>query len=370
MTGTVADITQRKQAEVALRESQDMLQLILDSIAEGIYGVDLECRCTFCNFACLRIMGYERVGELLGRDMCRLLHQIPQDGTSSPIEECHLIQTMRTGRETRIDDEVMWRPDGTSFPVEYRCYPRWRGQEIIGALVVFVDITQRKQAESALASVSGRLIEAQELERRRIARELHDDIGQRLALLAIHLTQLEENPPDSPELPGRIAELKNETTGIATDIQSMSHELHSSRLQYLDIVAAMRGLCEEFSDQKQAEIDFNAHQVPLPLPADISLCLFRVLQEALQNAAKHSGARRFKVRLWGAADEIHLTASDAGSGFDIEAAKRSRGLGLISMEERLKLVNGSLFIQSELERGTTIHARVPLSSDVKQVRVA
>src|SRR5208283_474942 len=107
-----------------------------------------------------------------------------------------------------------------------------------------------------------------------------------------------------------------------------------------------------------------------PLPQGISLCLFRVLQEAMHNAAKHSGVRRFEVRLWGAPDEIHLTVSDSGSGFDVEAAKTSRGLGLINMEERLKLVDGMLSIESQLKRGTTIHARVPLRSDVKAIRAA
>jgi len=142
----------------------------------------------------------------------------------------------------------------------------------------------------------------------------------------------------------------------------MSHELHSSKLQLLGIVAAMRGFCREFSEQQKLEIEFQTHDLPTPLSADISLCFFRVLQEALHNAAKHSGVRHFEVRLWGTSDEIHLTVRDSGVGFDPEAAKKSRGLGLISMEERLKLLTGTLSIDSQPKRGTTIHARVPLGS--------
>jgi signal transduction histidine kinase len=232
----------------------------------------------------------------------------------------------------------------------------------VGAVVAFVDITERKLAEAALASVSRRLIEAQEQERSRIARELHDDIGQRLALLAIKLAQLQQNPPNSSELPSRIGELQNQTSEIAADIQSLSHELHSSRLQYLGIAAAIRGFCREFGEQQKVEIDCKIHDLPVPLSPDISLCLFRVLQEALHNSTKHSGVRYFEVELWGTPGEIHLTVSDSGAGFDIEAARASRGLGLISMEERLRLVGGGLSINSQPKRGTTIHARVRLNS--------
>jgi signal transduction histidine kinase len=146
--------------------------------------------------------------------------------------------------------------------------------------------------------------------------------------------------------------------------------LHSAKLQYLGIAAAMRGFCQEFAEQQRLEIDFKAHDVPSPLSPDISLCLFRVLQEALHNSAKHSGVRQFEVRLWGRSDQIHLTVKDSGAGFDREAAKESRGIGLISMEERLKLVKGTLSINSQPKRGTTIDARVPLNSGSDSMRAA
>jgi PAS domain S-box-containing protein len=371
MIGMVADITERKQAEEALRESEDKLRLLLDSTAEAIYGMDLEGRCTFCNPACLRALGYERVDEVLGKNMHDLIHHTRADGTLFPVEECQVFRAFRTGEGVHVDNEVLWRANGTSFPAEYWAHPQRKGQEVVGAVVAFIDITEHKLAEEALSQVSRRLIEAQEQERTRIARELHDDIGQRLALLAIKLQQFHLNSPDlSPEVRDHAGTLWKQTTEIATDIQTLSHELHSSKLQHLGIEPAIRGFCKEFSEQQNVEIDCQTHDLPSPLPPDTSLCFFRVLQEALHNSAKHSGVRHFEVRLWGASSEIHLTVSDSGSGFDSGVLKATRGLGLISMEERLKAVNGTFSIQSRPKRGTTIHARVPLSSGSDSMRAA
>ena len=363
MIGMVANVTERKRAEQAQRESEDKLRLLLDSTAEAIYGIDLEYRCTFCNLACLRALGYERIDEVLGKNMHDLMHHTRADGTVFPVEECRVHRVIQSGKGDHAEEEVLWRTNGTGFPAEYWSYPQLRGEEVVGAVVAFVDITERKLAETALASVSRRLIEAQEQERSRIARELHDDIGQRLALLAIKLAQLQQSPLNSSsELPSRIGELQKHTSDIAADIQSLSHELHSSRLQYLGIATAISGFCREFSEQQKVEIDCKIHDLPVPLSPDISLCFFRVLQEALHNSTKHSGVRYFEVELWGTPGEIHLTVSDSGAGFDIEAARASRGLGLISMEERLRLVGGGLSINSQPKRGTTIHARVRLNS--------
>ena len=359
LRGTVQDITVRKRAEQAQCESEDKLRLILDSAAEGICGVDLEGRCTFCNPACLRALGYERADDLLGRRMHDLTHHTRRDGTAFPIEECRIFQTLRTGEEVHLDDEVLWRANGTSFPAEYWAHPQRRGQDVIGAVVAFVDITTRKLADAALATVSGKLIEAQEQERRRIARELHDDIGQRLALLAIELAQLQKSSSNPSELPVSIRRLQQQTSEIAADIQSLSHHLHSSRLEYLGLAAALKGFCQEFGEQQKADVDFKAHDLPTSLSPEISLCYFRVLQEALHNAAKHSGVREFEVRLWGTPEEIHLTIIDSGVGFDFDAAKTRGGLGLVSMQERLRLLNGTLLVESRLQRGTKIHASVP-----------
>ena len=184
-------------------------------------------------------------------------------------------------------------------------------------------------------------------------------------MLAIGLQQIKEVPPDSAaKTSSGLDVLWKQVLQLATDVQALSHELHSSKLEYLGIVPAMKGFCGEFSEQQRIKIDFTSHDLPNPLPSpEISLSLFRVLQEALHNAAKHSGVRYFEVQLWGTTDEIHLTIRDSGAGFDAHAAKQGRGLGLTSMEERLRLINGRLSIESQSGHGTTLHARVPLSSE-------
>ena len=190
-----------------------------------------------------------------------------------------------------------------------------------------------------------------------------------LALLANELEQLKHKMPDlGLEVRSCIGKLQKYTSQIAIDIQSLSHELHSSKLQYLGIAAAMKGLCKEFGVQQNVKTDFKSHDVPNALSPDISLCLFRVLQEALRNSVKHSGARHFTVELWGTPSEVHLAVSDPGSGFDMKAAKESQGLGLISMEERLKLVKGTFSIESQPKRGTRIHVHVPLNSESDPLR--
>ena len=194
VVGVNMDVSERKRTEEMLRESEDKLRLLLDSTAEAIYGIDLEHRCTFCNPACLRTLGYEHVDEVLGKNTHDLIaSHVVRMGRSFPVEECRVHRVTRTGEGVHAEDEVFWRANGTSFPAEYWSYPQRRGQKVVGAVVAFIDITERKLAEAALANVSRKLIEAQEQERTRIGRELHDDIGQRLALLAVQLQQLHED---------------------------------------------------------------------------------------------------------------------------------------------------------------------------------
>jgi PAS domain S-box-containing protein len=232
-----------------------------------------------------------------------------------------------------------------------------------------IDVTERKKAEEALSSVSRKLIEAQEAERTRIARELHDDINQRLVLSQTNLTALRKSLPEEAEASRRIEEALACLAELGDDIQRLSHRLHSSRLEYLGLVAASAGFCAELSERQKVEIDFRSDSVPQILPSEISLCLFRVLQEALQNAIKHSGARQFQVSLARASNEIQLSVRDSGVGFDPNTASRGPGLGLTSMKERLRLVEGQISIESKPQHGTTILARVPLDPKMTAAEV-
>jgi signal transduction histidine kinase len=197
----------------------------------------------------------------------------------------------------------------------------------VGGILIFdEDITRRRQIGETLSDIPRKLIEAQEQERTRIGRELHDDIGQRLARLAVELQQLHENALILPDVRSRMGEFEHRISEIAVDIQKLSHELHSAKLQYLGIAGAMRGFCQEFGEQQKLEIDFQIHDLPSPVSPDTSLCFFRVLQEALHNAAKHSGVRHIEVRLWGTSDEIHLTVKDSGAGLTVKQRRRAEVL--------------------------------------------
>jgi len=220
--------------------------------------------------------------------------------------------------------------------------------------------TVRKQAEEALSSVSYRVIEAEEKERQRIAHDLHENIGQRVTLLFVQIDKLKRDSLNAADAQSQLDALLKQSSEILADVKASAHELYSPRLEILGTAAVMRSFCRDLSESKKMEIDFKSVDLPSPVPPEITLCLFRVLQEALHNAAKHSGVRQFDVQLRETSNEIHLTVSDCGVGFNLETAKKAGGLGLNRMEERLKLVKGSLSIDSQPKRGTTIHARVPL----------
>lgn len=218
----------------------------------------------------------------------------------------------------------------------------------------------RKQAQEALSSVSYRVIEAEEQERQRIAMDLHENIGQRLTMLTLAIEQLKRDSVNEVDAPGRIDDVWKQSLEVLNNIKTLAHELYSPRLEYLGIAGVMKSFCTDFGEQKQVEIDFKSDGLPGFIQPDVSLCLFRVLQESLHNAVKHSGARQFDGQLWATSDEIHLIVRDRGVGFDVEKARRTGGLGLNRMQERLKLVKGNLSIDSQPHRGTAIHACAPL----------
>jgi signal transduction histidine kinase len=252
----------------------------------------------------------------------------------------------------------------SNFPIEGP-----RGVDRVACILQ--DITERKRAEEALSCVNRRVIEAEERERNRIAKDLHEDIGQRLALLANAVEQLKNDlPHQAVELLDRMGAAWKQTLEILTDVKASAHELHSPRLEYLGIAAVMRSFCEEFGERKKVEIDFRSHGLPSLVHGEFSICLFRVLQEALHNGVKHSGVKKFEVRLWGASDGIHLTVRDSGAGFDTDAARKGRGLGLTRIEQRVRLVKGTFSIDSQPEKGTTVHVSVPLDSGGDSMRAA
>jgi PAS domain S-box-containing protein len=352
----------KRKAEAILRESEKRFRVMADATPSLIWMCDTKGKITYLNEQRLAFTGPDR-STGYGDTWFAFIH--PDDIHDVLTSLWQALKDQRPfSKEYRLH-----RSDGTYRWMFDVASPRVNGDGSFGGFIgSATDVTDQKLAQQALENVSGQLIEAQEKERTRIARDLHDDICQRLAVLSMELEQAKHVRAGSLSTADELEIIRRHCSEIAGDVQSLSHELHSSKLDYLGVAAAVRGFCREFSKQHGVIVDFTDNNVPQHLPKDISLCLFRVAQEALHNAVKHSGATHFTVELSAipgptpgpTPSEVRLEVTDAGTGFDIEAAKRNRGLGLASMQERVHLVHGRFSIESKPGRGTTILVTVPL----------
>jgi len=356
----------RRKTETALALSNERLRLSLESGESVGWELDLATKREYW-FGDVRNMFGSSSDTFDGEvgDFYRYVHPEDKPRVSKAVAEA------KHNRTPFFEEFRIVHPDGaTHWIVSRGKFEYTKNGNATRMLGMAVDITGRKLAEGALASVSRRLIEAHEEERTRIARELHDDINQRISLLTVNLGTLKQGLPTSEgQTRHCIEEAHKQVKELGKDIQALSHRLHSSKLEYLGLATACAGFCKELSDRYDIKIRFHSRDIPKELPEEIALCLFRVLQEALQNAIKHSGVQQFEVSLEATMNEILLSVHDSGIGFNAEKAISSHGLGLISMKERLKLVDGDLSIDSKLECGTTIHARVPLSRKTKSARM-
>ncbi len=355
------DITDRRRAEQVLRESEERFRFVANTAPVMIWMCGTNNLCTYVNKPWLDFVGHTFETEL-GMGWTKGIH--PDD-----LESCLRKSKEGFSRRERVETQYrLKRHDGEYRWILDTGVPRFEADGTwAGYIGSCMDITERKLAEDALATIGRRLIEAHEEERTWIGRELHDDINQRLALLAVELDRSAETIPHGAEVRELVLHAQERITQIARDVQQISHRLHSSKLDYLGLAKAANSFCIELARQANVQIHFSHNDLPRSMPKEISLCVFRILQEALQNAVKHSGVTTFTADLRRTAESIELRVADQGKGFDQEEALTRQGIGLISMRERLQLVRGELTVTSKPGSGTTIHARVPLGNELREL---
>lgn len=354
----VLNASDLEREDLRWRESEGRFRLVANTAPVMIWMAGTDKLCNYFNDPWLEFTGRAMEAEL-GNGWAEGVH--PED-----LERCMTIYvTSFDRRETFQMEYRLRRHDGEYRWVFDTGVPRFNEEGFFtGFIGSCIDITDRKVAEEAMADLERRVLGAQEEERSRIARELHDDINQRIAILGWELRSLHDGYPEEESEPRTsIDSVIQRLAQISTDIQTISRRLHSSHLEYLGLATAAGVLCRDMHEQQQVEINLTCYGIPRDLPKDISLCLYRVLQEALQNALKHSGVRQFRVELTGDSGGVRLMVSDEGVGFDQRRADRRQGLGLISMRERTRLVLGQFSVESEPGRGTTIRCQVPLPAE-------
>jgi signal transduction histidine kinase len=354
----------RKRGEENLQESEERLRLAVQAGKMYAFEWDAATDVIVRSGQCVDLLNWlDDPTHDTGREFAARVHSDDREAyaateTGLTVEN----PTYQTSYRTlRLDGSVIWLEESGRASFDNQ-------GSLLRTTGLVADVTERKLGEEALSSLSRRLIEAQEQERARIARELHDDLSQRMALLSVSLAQLEQGMPDvSCRARQQMHNMAEVVTEVSSDIHNLSHQLHPSKLDTLGLVAAVGGFCRELSDQYDLQVVFVNSDIPGQVPKDVTLCLFRIVQEALRNVLKHSGAAEAKVELSGHDDRIDLCISDSGLGFSPESAKGDAGLGLVSMRERVRLVRGHLSVESEPSHGTRIHVRVPLHATNAQV---
>jgi PAS domain S-box-containing protein len=361
VVGTITDITSRKLALLALAESEQRFRQTADAAPIMVWMSAPDKGCTYVNRAWTDFTGRPLKAEL-------------GDGwleSVDPEDRKVCMDAFRTNVNRRQPSHIEYRVrrhDGEYRWILDHGVPRFDPDGVfLGFIGSAIDITDRKKSEVTAMDLSGKLIQAQEEERRRIARELHDDVGQRLAVLSIELDNLRGKLSSS--LRSRASKLWNQASEISQSVRDISHDLHSPGLDWLGLGVALKALLEDFGQQHSVAVNFNEHNVPAQVPEDIKITFYRVTQEALQNVTKHSGAHSVSLELNTAANKLRLQITDDGVGFAPEQ-RPIVGLGLASMRERLRSVGGVMTITSEHMHGTKLEALVPLPPHPPSTNVA
>jgi len=351
-----ANALARKRSDDALRESQEKLSLAIESAGAGIWILDLASGRYWVTPRALELMGLPEVEEMTLDRFLSMVHADDLNAVRQTIRD-----VVNSGEEGQVEYRVV-RPDGTLRWLASRGRARLddpnRPDRLMG---VSMDITERKHLEDVSRSLTGRIIAAHEEERARLARELHDDITQRVACMSVEVAHLQSQTV-TPAMEKSLRSLRKDLMRMGEDVHSLSYRLHPSILAELGLVEAIKAECERFVRQQGTSVELGLDSAPDSTPSDASLCLFRVAQEALRNVGRHAGASSVEltIREWNGG--IQLMVRDDGKGFDPTVPPTAPALGLSGMRERVRHLGGRLDVESTPLRGTTILAWLPLAS--------
>lgn len=374
----------------AAERVSDRHSLLLDSIGEGIFSIDLDGRCTFVNPAALSLLGY-RTEMVLGRNMHELVHHTHADGRHYPECDCPIFKAFRGGQPCRIDDEVLWRADGTPFHAEYTSHPLLDQGRVVGAVVSFVDIGERKRAEAmlrqandelearvqartrqlsdALARLRDRANHAEavrEQERTRIAREIHDELGSLLVALKLDTDWLTRRLPEAPALQAKCQAMGRLIDTAVVNVGRIITDLRPSILDHQGLWAALEWQAQEFIENTELDAEVQLHVaagVPPP-QGGLAIAVFRIFQEILSNVARHAQARQVWVRI--TVDDppdpvLYLEVRDDGVGASAERLGAPVSFGVMGMHERAAHFGGRVSIDSAPGQGTRVRLVMPLA---------
>ena len=367
LCGIATDITDRKRAEEEKQKLAKDRLLLLESTGEGIYGLDREGRCTFINSAASRMLGY-LPDELLGKDMHDLIHHSFGDGRPYPRTRCPIHETLQGAKGCKVDNEVYWRKDGTAFPAEYSTFPVVEQAKITGAVIAFLDISDRKRAEQQLTAshdqlrkLTARLESVREEERILIAREIHDELGQALTGVKLELSLLSDQLADmAPALQNRLESISGLVDATIQSVRRIATDLRPIVLDQLGLIPAIEWQTQEFQSRTgiQCRLDIYLRSACLSQPA--STAMFRIFQEILTNVVRHAKASLVKITLQELAGGLVLEVQDNGRGITESEQADPQSLGLVGMRERALLLGGNITFIGNPESGTTVRVRVPL----------
>lgn len=372
----------------------DQLALLLESTGEGIYGVDLDGNCVFINRAGAQMLGY-RPEQVLGRNMHDLMHHTRADGSHYPAEHCPIYQAFRRGEPCRLDSDVLWRADGTSFYAEYSSYPIHDGGRITGAVVTFIDVSERKRAEEELKRahdelerrvaertrelrealgevarsnerlrrLSAHLQSVREDERTRIAREIHDELGSVLVALKLDVGWLKARVAAQPELLAKTVSMAGLIDSAVTEVGRIITDLRPSILDHQGLWAALEWYAQEFLQATGLRGRFDMSIAPgAPVPGgELATAAYRIFQEILNNVARHANATAVDMQVLADAAALRLKVRDNGRGITLEQLRHTGAHGVLGMSERARHFGGRFAIGPAASGGTRVRVWLPFT---------